>query len=233
MPEETKKSPASVGPGGDNMLQDLNLADIEGLEGAHLEGGRPLPKKVELDIDDMFLEEEEAAKPEEKPAPPAKEEPEKEAAAELPAKPAEEPKPRSPYLKIGLIAGAALVVAVLAAGLILSKMKTPPEPPPKAAVPLEMELSPFVVNHTGREREVIQELKLFVAFSDAQGRLEFENKTLIMRDIIFRFLQGRGPLASNDNKAKSDLGTALTELINRTLKQGQAKQVLILKVNPV
>jgi len=40
----------------DDLLQNLNIEGVEGLEGVHIEAGGPLPKKVELDIDDALGE---------------------------------------------------------------------------------------------------------------------------------------------------------------------------------
>ena len=69
------------------------FSDAEGLAEAQSEAGRPLPKKVELDIDDMLLEEDiEEALEEALPPPAPVEEP-------LP-EPVAEPKPEKPARKI-------------------------------------------------------------------------------------------------------------------------------------
>ena len=97
---DDKTTGASPKSEDDNLLKDLNIDDVEGLEGAQLAGGQPLPKKVELDIDDMLLEEDEEEAPPEAPEVPASA-PVREPVPEPEAAPSEEAKP--PRRKISTV----------------------------------------------------------------------------------------------------------------------------------
>ncbi|MEW5723329.1 MAG: flagellar basal body-associated FliL family protein [Thermodesulfobacteriota bacterium] len=232
---EDKPPEKKRGPGDDNLLKDLDLTQVEGLEGVHIEEGRPLPKKVELDVDDLLLEEEAEEAPKKEPAAaPPKEEPAPEPEAKEEA--AAAPKPRLSLFKVGLLAAAVLVPAlVLLLIVLLSGEKPAPPTPPTAQVagPTSLELKPFVLNFPQGDGEVIMELEVAVYFPDELTRREFEERTLVLRDLIFRYVQGRDPAVLAEPQAGVELSGKLAELINRHLEQGQVHRVKVLRLGRV
>lgn len=235
-PKSPGKDPALAG--GDPLLQDLNLSDIEGLEGAIPADGKPLPKKVELDIEDMLLEEEEPPAHEVRPerVPEAL----KEIVLETEKEPAEKkPKTKLSVFKLAIIGATVLIPIVVVVSLLLftpiAKPKPKPTPPKSVSGPADAELKPFIVNfsHPQTTKELIMYFKLEVLFSSAEGRHEFQAQNVMFRDLIFRFIQGHGPVPTNNPAARTEFSRTLIELINANLKRGRVEQVQILEMGAV
>lgn len=219
---------------GDNMLQDLNLDGIEGLEGVQSEIGGSIPRKVELDIDDMILEEEfEDEEPGEVETP---SEPE----VELPEEPEETPeKPPRTKKKLSLvkllIIGVAILIPLI--GLTVGGMyyfSSEPEPVPQGtSFDPNMSLLPFIINYPKPNDADVMLLEMTITFPNQSARLEFEENMITYRDMIYRFIQGRGPLDLENPDIKKAMAEALVELVNGTIVSGEIKKIQITKMKEV
>ncbi|MBF0529459.1 MAG: hypothetical protein HQK55_09340 [Deltaproteobacteria bacterium] len=222
--------------GDEALLQDLKLSDIEEVGGTVAQTGRPLPKKVELDIDDMLLEEEPPAqiKPEPKKPEPVKE------LTPLPAEEAsedEEPKARISKKKIAIISALLIIPLALA---ILFFLPGKPKPTPVhtkkvATGPVDVVLQPFVINFPGQSsgKEPLMYIKFSIFFTTVEGKHEFDAQTVMFRDLIFRFIQGRGPIPFGNSPVRTEMIQSLIVLINEHMKHGQADQLQILEMGLV
>jgi flagellar basal body-associated protein FliL len=260
MAEPEEKSGGNSPSSDDNLLKDLNIDDVEGLEGAQLAGGQPLPKKVELDIDDMLLEEdeEEAAPEEPKEAAPA---PEPEPIPESEAAPSEE-EVKPPRRKIStfklvlLILAFVLPLIIIVAPIIYIYWNQPAETPVQQAplpVPEMLELKPFIINYpTGTEAgkpddkekpeadgseatptEAIVQIIVMVDFADKSVAEEFKDKEPAIRDGLFRYFQGVELKDIEDTAKQPEFGPALTSLVNEYLNQGKVRSVQVVSVGTV
>lgn len=174
--------------------------------------GRPLPKKVELDIDELGEPgEEEEEEPAPLEAPPEEE-------AEVPV--------RKPLAKLLLLGGGALVVLLALVGLVLFLVSGPEEAPRQAGGPTTLRLEPFLVNLTGPGRETVLKLTMAVTFSSPQAQEEFLTRRLALRDLIYRYIQGNGAGDLNQPQAKTALQDGLIRLLNESLRAGGVKQVM-------
>ena len=260
MADPEDKIPASSSKSeDDNLLKDLNIDDVEGLEGAQLAGGQPLPKKVELDIDDMLLEEDEEEAPPEEPEAPAPE-PVGEPVPEAEAAPSEEEKP--PRRKISttklilLILAVVLPLTIIIAPIIYIYMDKPVETtqqPAPLPMPEMLELKPFVINYQAETakagsgekdaqktegsptapKETIIQIIVMVDFPDGAIAKEFKSQESAIRDGLFRYFQGLAVTDIEDVNKQPELSPALTSLVNRYLKNGQVRSVQIVSVGTV
>jgi flagellar basal body-associated protein FliL len=192
----------------------------------------PLPRKVELDIDDMVFEDEEEEEGEEEEA-----EPEPELDLEEPeAEPAEEePKPKGRRSKkkllfIGLLALVPLLGLGAAAYLFLGD-QSEPEVVQEPVTP-SLTLKPFVINYAPREKNVAT-LVLTVTFPSPEIMSEFERQIIVFRDKIYRYAQGMGPGPIDDLDAQQGMMTDLSLLINRTLTKGPIQKLSIDEFKPI
>ncbi len=217
-------------PGDDSPTGGLN-PDFDDTSGLEIEEDRALPKKVELDIDDLILEDEDVEIPDDEPdeEPEASEE---EEAAEVEEE--EEPdkaKPKFSKAKLAILASALLIP--LTAGILwltLSDGKKPePAPQPQVAVE-KLELLPFIVNLPLQQKELILKFRLSVSFQTTMVKAEFEGQTASMRDLIYRYLQGREPELLEDPEAKTLLAEELAGLLNGSLKKGRLESLQILEL---
>jgi flagellar basal body-associated protein FliL len=195
-----------------------------------VEGG-PLPKKVELDIDDMFLEEVQEAEP---PAPPPPPQSESAPVVEPESETDEKPAPRRKFpFKLALIAGGVVLVLAVAVVLAIPRLKPSPQtahdaPAVGMAKPLQAELFPFVVTVAGPGEEQIVTFAVSVTFPSGNVQQEFESHEGVFRDLIFRFVSGRKNLDVARTQTKDELGKALTTLINQRLTSGKISQLAII-----
>ena len=208
----------------DALLSDVNFGDLGETGTMGSDEGRPLPKKVELDIDDMILDEDEE--------PPEITEPEP--IEEI--TPEEEPEPapaKFSRFKLAILAAAALLVliAVAVPVIIMTTGEKVETEPAKPANPLDnMIQSPFVINFPVADREIIMKMTLAASFPNEVVQQEFQIRQVVIRDLIFRYAQGLGPEMLNDTDYRAQLGTELAQLINETLTQGQVKNVAVLEI---
>ncbi|MFH1135155.1 MAG: flagellar basal body-associated FliL family protein [Pseudomonadota bacterium] len=210
------------------LLKDLNLDDVDVSSDAQASGGRALPKKVELDIDDLGLDEEEPAAPE-------KPEPEP-----LPAPPplkdeVARPKPRLSRTKLILFIAAAVLPLLIGGGVAAWYFLREKEPPPQVEVgPGQLELLPFIVNFPGSNPERLLELKLAVVFKNQQDQAAFESESNKLRDLIYRFVQGKKPDDLEDSpETKKELSLELAQLINASLKNVTVDRVVVVEIKKV
>ncbi|MDY6851384.1 MAG: flagellar basal body-associated FliL family protein [Thermodesulfobacteriota bacterium] len=205
------------------QLEDLDLGEVDSLQDTDTEAGRSLPKKVELDIDDMDFgveedKEEEPEEPEEEP----KETPEQPEPEENEAKAS----PQYSSYKVAFLAGVALTILAVAAGLLIFFMPSPQQP---VAVDehLKIELQPFIINFPAPDEDVIIKLTLSLSFPSAGAMDEFTGRRTALRDLVFRFIQGQGPVNSDNPEVKAKLRKGLIGLINESLEKGGVKQLKI------
>jgi flagellar basal body-associated protein FliL len=180
----------NAGPDDDDLLKGLDGGLDK--EQASADSSRPLPKKVELDIDD-FLEEEIEEEPppppptEEKPAPPPEELPGDE------EEPSEKPK-RFALPKLILLVSIVLIplLAITATALYLLRDDEPPPEEPKTIINT-IDLNPFLINFPPPNNLFILKLDLSIKFPNPLILQDFQNNRLIQRDRIYRLVQGLGP----------------------------------------
>jgi flagellar basal body-associated protein FliL len=214
------------------FFDDINFDDVGGLEDAQAESG-VLPKKVELDIDDMYLEEDEG---EEEAAPAAREE----APAEKPPPPAEAPAEKAPRKKRPLLAIVLAVVlpfvlVIVPVGYyILREAPSPEQPPPQVELgPGQVQLDPFLINFPSREKEALVRLSLLIGFQSPQDPGSLDEKTVIMRDLIYRYVQSLDPAGLDSDEARARLAADLVAVLNSTPESGGVEEVVVLELEAV
>ncbi|MBU2548538.1 MAG: flagellar basal body-associated FliL family protein [Proteobacteria bacterium] len=218
--------------GGDGPTGEMSLDGMDGLDAAGQEDGRPLPKKVELDIDEMMEVPEEDLEEE---AP--EEEPEEEAPVQEEA-PEEEPPPaRISRSKLAVLAGGGLLIVLAVASVLIMLLGGGPAPLPIPKVLFGSgsisQLKPFVINVPQADRDVIVTLTLDVTFSDKEAKGEFENRLLVHRDAIFRLLLTRDLPTMDSPKARNELAEELVRLIGGGLSKGRVERVKITELTVV
>lgn len=220
-------------PGDDSPTGGLNPDRDDLSSGQEIEQDRALPKKVELDIDDLILEDETVEIPDEEPeeTTEAPEKEEEEAGTETEKK-LGEAKPKLSKAKLAIMASAVVIpLIVVILWLTLSNgKKTEPDPQPPAAVE-KLELLPFIVNLPRQQNELILKFRMSLSFPTALAKEEFEGRTATMRDLIYRYLQGREPDLLEDPEAKTLLAEELAGLLNESLKQGRIESLQILELS--
>ncbi|MDR1922383.1 MAG: hypothetical protein LBS31_11695 [Candidatus Adiutrix sp.] len=223
-PEEAPAAPAAAAPRPETpKFMDDALAPREaaGAEEA------PKAKKVELDIEGIFLGS--AA-----PAPP----PVEEQSPPPPPRPEVPPAPREPEVrKIAKTKMLILIIpaAVALLGLILGAYKIffsrPPEAPlapekplvietrapPREPAPGEIQVGPFYINFPGRRSDIVAEMFVVIYYEDAPDRFFIENELTVIRDIIYRATQGLGAEVIADSQLQKRLRQELTEKSNAAL----------------
>ena len=214
------------------LIKDLNLDDIDdmNMKEESDSGGRSLPKKVELDIDDLGLEAEE-------PEIPPDEEPEPEPIPPPPPveEEAEKPKAKLSKKKLFLFLILALIPILVGGGAAGWYFFLKEEPPPQIeAGPGQIEMMPFIVNFPGSDPEKLLELQLTVVFNTKQDESAFKDDKIKLRDLIYRFLQGKKPDDLEDESdIKKQLGKEIAHLINVSLKTVRVKQVVVVGISKV
>jgi flagellar basal body-associated protein FliL len=208
----------------DAFLKDIDFGELGESGAIGLDEGRPLPKKVELDIDDMILEDDEE--------PPETTEPEpvEEAAPE------EEPEPapaKFSRFKMALLAMAAILVlaAVAVPVIIMTRGDKVETETVKPANPLDNLIqAPFVINFPGDKQDIILKMTVAVSFPNQAVQQEFQTQLVVIRDLIFRYALGAGFDSLNDQASRSILSQELAQLINENMKQGTVKSVDIIEI---
>ena len=198
-----------------SLLGDLDgLPGEEGLGTDIPAGDHGMPKKVELDIDDLSWEDDEEepevdsgpiVEPEPEPAPPVEEK-------------EEEPPKKFSMFKLAIIGGATLVVivALLAGYMFLFQDKEEP-PPQTAAKPGMVELRPFVINYPAQDHEIIILLSLALRFPDEATRTAFDARKPLVRDLIFRVVQGYDPNDLTAAGSREKIQEVLGQLVNQEM----------------
>ncbi|UQZ89944.1 hypothetical protein C4J81_12280 [Deltaproteobacteria bacterium Smac51] len=187
---------------------------------------KPPTKKVELDIDGIFPDEDEepSTEPEDEAAPEEEEEdiPEDVPAEEEEAENVEVELVRKKVPKIKLlliIIPAVLILAGLVFGvykLFIAKDEPEYVPPPltispnlpvREPHPGELRLESFYINFPGRPNDTIVEVSMVLHFEDTADELAIVDGLVTIRDIIYRITQSKG----NQIITNSELQRALRE----------------------
>lgn len=189
-------------------------------------------KKVELDIEGIFLEDHdppiaEAEPPE--PEPQLEEEPSPPEAP--PPAPEEAPAPKKiPKIKLlMLLVPALLLVCGLAYGvykLFFSSSSGPEGPaplvidptvPPRDPQPGSLDLGAFYVNFPGDRGETIMEMTVVLHYKDLPDRAAIEARLPMVRDIIYLVTQGQGSQVISNGEAQRLLRQAAAAQANAAL----------------
>jgi len=204
----------------------------------------PIPPKVELDIEGIFLDElishppQDAEAAAEEPAPAAKKTPAPPApaAAEKPASPApapaEEPPEAAPHHKVPFLKLLTLVVPailiLIGLGWAVHRLfiHTPPPPPqvlvidpslpPHEPEPGEVPLKPFYINFAG-EPEVIVEMSAVLYYNDISDRELIVENLPSVREVIFRITRSKGSEVVTNGGIQRALRQELLQAANEVL----------------
>jgi|GEM_PF-5019844 len=187
-------------------------------------------KKVELDIEGIFLEDHDPPPAEEEPPEP---EPQVEAAppAAVPAAPEEPPAPKKiPKLKLLMVlAPALLLVCGLGFGVYKLFFSSPsaeegpaplvidPAVPQREPQPGSLDLGVFYVNFPGERGETIMEMTVVLHYRDLPNRAAIEARLPLVRDIIYLVTQGQGSQVISNGESQRLLRQLAAEQINAAL----------------
>jgi flagellar basal body-associated protein FliL len=220
-------SPAN-GPSPDGPVVD---PAVPVSEGARAQAPRSVPRKVELDIDelpqDLAVEVPETERREEE--------------APIEPEPAEQPA-RAPvrrhFPKLILLFGAitALFLVLLGlTGFMIYRWVHPPQPVRPMVLPesLTLNLMPFVVNvSTGTEERLVT-LNLSLTFSSLKTKAEFLNDQIVFRDRIYRLFLQQSATDIEQKDVLISLQHAVADLINASLTTGEVNLALLAPSKPV
>lgn len=185
-------------------------------------------KKVELDIEGIFLDDVET-EPEEPPADTADDEPwpEEEPAEEVPAAvedyPAKKKIPRIKFLMViglaslgfmGILFGVYKIFFSGSAEVVPPDLVIDPSIPPREPVPGEITLEPFFINFPAGPSETIIEMTVILYYEDLPDRAEIERKLTAVRDVIYRVTQGKGAQIVTNGELQKVLRQELAEKSN-------------------
>lgn len=200
-------------------------------EGARAQAPRSVPRKVELDIDEL-------------PQDLAVEVPEtehREEEAPIEPEPAEQPARaavRSSFPKLVLLFGvvtALFLVLLGLTGFMIYRWQHPPQPVRPMVLPesLALNLMPFVINvSTGAEERLVT-LNLSLTFSSLKTKAEFLNDQIVFRDRIYRLLLQQSTTDIEQKDVLISLQRAVADLINASLTTGEVNLALLAPSKPV
>lgn len=189
-------------------------------------------KKVELDIEGIFLEDHEPPTAEMELPEPEPQLPEEPSLPETPPPVAEEaPAPKKiPKIKLlMLLVPALLLVCGLGLGfykLFFSSSPGPEGPaplvidptvPPRDPQPGSLDLGAFYINFPGERGETIMEMTVVLHYKDLPDRAAIEARLPLVRDIIYLVTQGQGSQVISNGEAQRLLRQAAAEQANAAL----------------
>ena len=200
-------------------------------------------KKVELDIDGIFLEdaasdhEPQVEMIESVPEPEAEPAPETEVPAEV-EKP--QPKKKIPRAKLLLVIGLAFLVFLgLAIGLFKlffssgageagqSALIIDPNIPPREPNPGEIALKPFYINFPAGSSEIIIEMTVTIHYEYLNDRPDIERRLTAVRDVIYRVTQAKGAQVATNGELQRSLRQELVEKSNLVFNENKISYVQI------
>lgn len=216
--------------GGDEPEEDREAVSVMDKIEAELED---LPtKKVELDIEGIFLEDHDPP-PAEEEAPSPETEPQEEPApqTEVPSEPEEIPASKKvPKIKLlMLLVPALLLVGGLGFGLYKLFFSSPaaesgpaplvidPNVPLREPQPGSLDLGAFYVNFPGERGETIMEMTVVLYYKDLPNRAAIEARLPLIRDIIYLASQGQGSQVISNGEAQRQLRQVAAEQANAAL----------------
>ena len=198
-------------------------------------------KKVELDIDGIFLDsaaEEAPAPPEPEPVPLAPEEPAPE--DEPPPEPVRKKIPKAKLLLIAVPALVVLLGLVFGAYKIFfsSEEETPaareaiidPRVQPRDPEPGEMTLGAFYIGFPGNQGDTLVEMTVVLHYNDFPDQAVIEERLATVRDLIFRATQGKGSQVISDGEMQKALREELAANINLVLGREAVSYVQITQI---
>lgn len=194
---------------------------------------RPMPRKVELDIEelaeDIIVEQPAAVEEEIDPIEDDYEDEEEDLEVKA-----------SPLKLIAFILAGVGVLAVIVIGIVFFinynqalkdiRIKREALTSEKA---LNINMQPFVLNYQDQGQERLIRVVIRLSFTNSMATLEFKEQQTLLRDLIFRFLQGGEPeyLENKDNTV--DLEIKLSEIVNSFLIQGKLARLSIKNISDV
>ena len=205
--------------GSDELLKSAGF-DTEVPENGE---GDTATRKVELDIqklpEDLELPEEE---PVEEPVGEIVEEETEEIEEETP----EQSSSRIKLVVIGVLTGLILILIIFAAVVFIGPDNAD-VPGPKAKIlstTSMVNLRPFIVNFFQTDRDVVLKLEMRLIFSDKEAEDVFFTQRTVVRDLIYRFLQGRTPRDLYNKELVDSIQKEITSLVNSTLGRNMVEK---------
>ncbi|MBW2090609.1 MAG: flagellar basal body-associated FliL family protein [Deltaproteobacteria bacterium] len=211
-------------PGPDEAADDQIMDSEELFDEANLQNRTSIQtKKVELDIEELPEElTEEEREGSEREGPDTEGEEERDQAPEIKTS-------RFKLFLVGIVGGVFVILVVACLILFITlgqqnKAITKPLAPAKQGILKNLE--PFIVNYHSPGQEVVLKLTMTLRFSSLDARQEFDNQRVVMRDLIYRFLESRNSADLNKRTSLLSLQKELAKLINSALTRGRVEKVL-------
>jgi len=211
-------------PGPDEAADDQIMDSEELFDEANLQNRTSIQtKKVELDIEELPEElTEEEREGSEREGPDTEGEEERDQAPEIKTS-------RFKLFLVGIVGGVFVILVVACLILFITlgqqnKAITKPLAPAKQGILKNLE--PFIVNYHSPGQEVVLKLTMTLRFSSLDARQEFDNQRVVMRDLIYRFLESRNSADLNKRTSLLSLQKELAKLINSALTRGRVEKIL-------
>ncbi|MBW2622620.1 MAG: flagellar basal body-associated FliL family protein [Deltaproteobacteria bacterium] len=187
------------------------------------------PTKVELDIEELP---EDLEVPAVEPPEELEEEIEEAEEEEIEGEEPEQTSSRLKLVLIGASAGLGVILLILAAVLLINPEKT--ETPVNKTLALGptpmVNLKPFVVNFSRPDTDVVLKLEMALVFSSKEAEAEFLARQTAVRDLIYRFLQGRTPRELYNKEIVGNIQNEITSLVNSSLKRGRVVKTYFMEL---
>ncbi len=205
--------------GSDGLLQSADL-DVETPKN---DEGSSAARKVELDIQKLP---EELEFPEEEPIEESEGEFAGEETEETEDETPEQSSSRIKLVVIGALTGLILIFIIFVAVVFMSPDNADA---PGLMVKFEsstsmVNLQPFIVNFSQTDMDEVLKLQLALVFSDKKAEDVFLVKRTVVRDLIYRFLQGRTPKDLYNKEIADSIQKQITSLVNSALGRGMVEK---------
>jgi len=102
-----------------------------------------------------------------------------------------------------------------------------PEVPPRELVPGEMALSPFYLTYPTSSGETVVEMSVILHYNDKTDIMVIDQNLTALRDAIFRLSSGKGAGLISDGETQRILRQELTEICNKILGAQRVSYVQI------
>ncbi len=212
--------------GGTGSNELLQSADFDA-EIPRSDEGSSATRKVELDIQKLP---EELEFPEEEPV----EEPSGEFVDEEEGETEEEtPEQSSSWIKlvvVGALTGLILILFIFAAVIFMGP-DSADDLGPSVKLPsttLIVNLRPFIVNFSQTDRDAVLKLEMALVFSDKEAEDVFLVQRTVVRDLIYRFLQGHTPKDLYNKEIVDSIQKEITRLVNSALGRGMVEKTFFM-----
>lgn len=205
--------------GSDELLKRAGF-DVEIPENGE---GVSATRKVELDIQKLP---EELELPEEEPVEEPVGEVVEEETEEIEEETPEQSSSRIKLVVIGALTGLILILIIFAAVVFIGPDNADaPGPNVKFLSTTSMvNLRPFIVNFSQTDKDLVLKLELALIFFDKEAENVFFAQRTVVRDLIYRFLQGRTPRDLYNKELVDNIQKEITGLVNSALGRGMVEK---------